>query len=133
MKILVDMNLSPKWAGFLNGNGIEAVHWSFIGSPDASDPEIMTYAKTYDFSVLTCEPQPSPQGEGSPLDLDFGYILAVTHSKKPSVIQMRTGALGYDRIGAVVLSAIKMLSADIDKGALVTIDQRKTRVTLLPL
>jgi len=43
MKILVDMNLSPGWAGFLNGNGIEAVHWSFIGSPDAPDSEIMTY------------------------------------------------------------------------------------------
>ena len=28
MKILIDMNLSPKWAGFLNENGIEAVHWN---------------------------------------------------------------------------------------------------------
>jgi predicted nuclease of predicted toxin-antitoxin system len=52
---------------------------------------------------------------------------------KPSVIQMRTGALGHGRIGAVVLSAIKMLTADIDKGALVTIDPHKTRVNLLPL
>jgi predicted nuclease of predicted toxin-antitoxin system len=120
MKILVDMNLSPEWAGFLSGNGIEAIHWSFIGSPDAPDSEIMTYAKMYDFTVLTC-------------DLDFGYILSITHGKKPSVIQMRTGALGHDKIGVVVLSAIKMLSADIDKGALVTIDPRKTRVTLLPL
>jgi predicted nuclease of predicted toxin-antitoxin system len=120
MKILVDMNLSPKWAGFLNGNGIEVVHWSFIGSPDTPDSEIMAYAKEYNFTVLTN-------------DLDFGYILAITHGKKPSVIQMRTGALGYDRIGAVVLSAIKMLSADIDKGALVTVDQHKTRVNLLPL
>jgi len=120
MKILVDMNLSPGWAGFLTGNGIEAVHWSFIGSPDAPDSEIMTYAKAYDFTVLTN-------------DLDFGYILAITQDKKPSVIQMRAGALGHDKIGAVVLSAIKLLAADIDKGALVTIDARKTRVTLLPL
>ena len=120
MKILVDMNLSTKWAGFLTGNGIEAAHWSFIGSPDASDTEIMAYAKEYDFTVLTN-------------DLDFGYILAITRGKKPSVIQMRTGVLGHDRIGAVVLSAIKLLAAEIDKGALVTIDQHKTRVTLLPL
>jgi predicted nuclease of predicted toxin-antitoxin system len=66
-------------------------------------------------------------------DLDFGYILAITHGKKPSVIQMRTGALGYDRIDAVVLNAINLLAADIDKGALVTIDPQKTRVNLLPL
>jgi predicted nuclease of predicted toxin-antitoxin system len=120
MKILVDMNLSPLWAGFLTGNGIEAVHWSFIGSPDAPDSEIMAYAKTNDFAVLTN-------------DLDFGYILAITHGKKPSVIQIRTGALRSDRIGTIVMSALKLLAADIDKGALVTIDPRKTRVNLLPL
>ena len=120
MKILVDMNLSPKWAGFLRENGIDAEHWSSIGPPDASDTEIIEYAKTHDFSIFTN-------------DLDFGFILAITHGKKPSVIQTRTGVLGANRIGGVVVSAVKMLAADIEKGALVTIDQRKTRVTLLPL
>ena len=65
--------------------------------------------------------------------LPFGFILAITHGEKPSVIQTRTGVLGTDRIGGIVVSAMKMLAADIDNGALVTIDQRKTRVTLLPL
>jgi hypothetical protein len=32
-----------------------------------------------------------------------------------------------------MMSALKLLTADIDKGALVTIDPNKTRVTLLPL
>jgi len=114
------MNLSPGWAGFLTVNGIEAVHWSFVGSPDAPDTKIMTYAKAHDLTILTC-------------DLDFGYILALTHGNKPSVIQIRTGDLGYDRIGAIVLTTIKQLAADIANGALVTIDPRKTRVTLLPL
>ena len=120
MKILVDMNLSPDWAGFLSGNGIEAIHWSSIGLPDAPDTEIISYAKEHDFTILTC-------------DLDFGFILAVTHGKKPSVIQIRTGALGFNKIGDIAVSAIKLLSADIEKGALVTVDPRKTRVTLLPL
>ena len=120
MKILVDMNLSPKWADFLMENGIEAAHWSFIGSHDASDTEIITYAKTHDYTIFTN-------------DLDFGFILAITHGEKPSVIQTRTGVLGHNRIGGIVITAIRLLSADIEKGALVTIDQRKTRVTLLPL
>jgi predicted nuclease of predicted toxin-antitoxin system len=120
MKILVDMNLSPLWAGFLTENGIETVHWSSIGSPDAPDSEIMTYAQAYDFTVMTN-------------DLDFGYILAITHGKKPSVIQIRTGTLRPDRIGNIVINALKVLAVDIDKGALVTIDPHKTRVTLLPL
>jgi predicted nuclease of predicted toxin-antitoxin system len=74
----------------------------------------------HDFTVLTN-------------DLDFGFILAVTRSKKPSVIQTRTGALGPDRIGEIVIKAISLLATDIVQGALVTIDQHKTRVTLLPL
>jgi len=120
MKILVDMNLSPSWANFLTVNGIEAVHWSYIGSVDVPDTEIMQYAKAHDLTILTN-------------DLDFGYILALTHGKKPSVIQIRAGALGHDRNGAIVLNAIKRLAVDINNGALVTIDPNKTRVTLLPL
>jgi len=27
MKILVDMNLSPRWVEFLANAGIEAIHW----------------------------------------------------------------------------------------------------------
>ena len=114
------MNMSPKWANFLIENGIEAVHWSSAGSPVASDTEIISYAKAHDFTIFTN-------------DLDFGFILAITHGKKPSVIQTRTGVLGADRIGGIVVRAIKMLAADIENGALVTIDQRKTRVSLLPL
>jgi len=120
MKILVDMNLSPRWASFLSGNGIEAVHWSSIGAPDSPDVEILSFARAHDFTILTN-------------DLDFGFILAITHGKKPSVIQTRTDVLGPDRIGGIVINAIKLLTADIDRGALVTIDPRKTRVSLLPL
>jgi predicted nuclease of predicted toxin-antitoxin system len=120
MKILVDMNLSPNWVDFLTKNGIEAAHWSFIGPPDAHDTEIFSYAKTHNFTVLTN-------------DLDFGFILAITHGEKPSVIQTRTGALGTDRIGDIVVNAIRQLAADIEQGALITVDQHKVRVTLLPL
>ena len=120
MKILVDMNLSPKWADFLIENGIETAHWTFVGSHDDPDTEIITYAKINDFTILTN-------------DLDFGFILAITHSKKPSIIQMRTGDLNPDRIGHIVVSAINLLVNDIENGALVTIDQHKTRVSILPL
>ena len=120
MKILIDMNLSPLWVNYLTENGIEAIHWSSISSPDAPDAEIITYAKVQDLTILTN-------------DLDFGFILAITHGKKPSVIQIRAGTLGPNRIGSIVVNAIKMLTADIDHGALITIDPRKTRVSLLPL
>jgi predicted nuclease of predicted toxin-antitoxin system len=53
MKILVDMNLSPKWVDFLIENGIEAAHWSTIGSSNSPDTDIFAYAKKHDFTIFT--------------------------------------------------------------------------------
>ena len=33
MQVLVDMNLSPGWVGFLAEAGFEAVHWSEVAQP----------------------------------------------------------------------------------------------------
>ncbi|MFM9968875.1 MAG: DUF5615 family PIN-like protein [Burkholderiales bacterium] len=33
MKILVDMNLSPRWVQMIRAAGIDAEHWSDLGSP----------------------------------------------------------------------------------------------------
>lgn len=37
MKLLLDMNLTPMWVGFLQENGFEAVHWSAVGDLTASE------------------------------------------------------------------------------------------------
>jgi predicted nuclease of predicted toxin-antitoxin system len=48
MKLLVDMNLSPRWASFLAASKVEAVHWSRAGAVTAPDTEIMAYAREHD-------------------------------------------------------------------------------------
>jgi predicted nuclease of predicted toxin-antitoxin system len=35
MKLLIDMNLSPRWVSMLTQSGIEAAHWSTLGEPEA--------------------------------------------------------------------------------------------------
>jgi predicted nuclease of predicted toxin-antitoxin system len=120
MKMLIDMNLSPRWVQFFSAANIEAVHWSAIGSASAADTEIMAYASANGFLVLTH-------------DLDFGSMLAAARSDKPSVIQIRMGDVSPDNSAALVISAIKKLSAELEKGALVTIDLNKTRLRILPL
>jgi predicted nuclease of predicted toxin-antitoxin system len=37
MKLLVDMNLSPRWLKLLSEAGIEAAHWSALGRANAPD------------------------------------------------------------------------------------------------
>ena len=53
MKILIDMNLPPRWVKVFAKVGWEAVHWSQIGTPTASDREIMTCARENGYAVFT--------------------------------------------------------------------------------
>lgn len=120
MKLLVDMNLSPSWVSLLADAGIEAAHWSTIGSAKASDSEIMAYAGANSYTVLTH-------------DLDFSAILATTHGQKPSVVQIRADDLSLDAIGKQVVSAIRQMESDLEEGALLTIDPHRIRMRVLPL
>ncbi len=73
MRLLIDINLSPKWVAFLKTSGFEAAHWSNVGEVSAPDSAIMGYAKADNWVILTH-------------DLDFGSILAATRRDAPSVV-----------------------------------------------
>lgn len=120
MKLLVDMNLSPRWVGVLTEAGMEAEHWSTLGAHNAPDPEIMAYARANDFVVLTH-------------DLDFSAILAATNGEKPSVVQIRGEDVSPDVIGKQVIAALRQMAVELQDGALLTIDPGRTRMRLLPL
>lgn len=120
MKILVDMNLSPRWTSLFSEAGIEAVHWSDLGAPNASDHDIMSYAREHNYVVLTH-------------DLDFSAILAATNGEKPSVVQVRTQDVRPAVIGDLVVQALRLMEGELDAGALVTIDPKRLRSRLLPL
>lgn len=119
MKLLLDMNLSQRWVGWLDQQGQEAVHWIDIGNRGAPDTEIMAYAKANDLIVLTH-------------DLDFGAILAATSGEKPSVIQIRAEDTSPEAIGRQVLAAVRQLTSELETGALVTVEPARSRVRLLP-
>jgi predicted nuclease of predicted toxin-antitoxin system len=53
MKLLIDMNLSPRWAVVLGQAGHEAVHWSDVGKANARDFEIMGFARENGFVVFS--------------------------------------------------------------------------------
>ncbi len=120
MKLIVDMNLTPRWVGLLVDAGIEPLHWSTLGANNAPDSEIMAYARANDYVVLTH-------------DLDFSAILASTHGEKPSVVQIRADDVSPDVIGLQVIAALKQMVSELESGALLTVDPNRTRVRLLPL
>jgi predicted nuclease of predicted toxin-antitoxin system len=120
VKVLVDMNLSPRWIGFLTAEGIAAEHWSSLGPANAPDAEIMAYARSHGYVVLTH-------------DLDFSSILAVTHGEKPSVVQIRAEDVGVEMIGDRVVSALRQMQSELEEGALLTVDPKRVRLRMLPL
>ena len=120
MKLLVDMNLSPRWIVFLTQHGVEAIHWTAVGASTALDTEIMAYARIHAYVVLTH-------------DLDFGAILARQQGAKPSVIQIRAELVGPEVIGTAILAVLDQLGLELEAGALITVDPKHTRVRVLPL
>jgi predicted nuclease of predicted toxin-antitoxin system len=119
MKILIDVNLSYHWADMLIARGIEAVYWDTLGASDAPDTEIMAYAQANGYTVLT-------------RDLDFSDILAASRSPKPSVVQIRTGDARPETMIKRMTNELTRLAAEIEHGTIVTLDEHKTRVHILP-
>ena len=119
-KLLVDMNLSPEWAPTLQRRGWEAVHWSNVGDPKASDREIMDWAAAHGYVVFTH-------------DLDFGTMLALTHEAGPSVIQVRAENVLPDHLADSVIAALNQHESDLSSGALVVVDESRSRVRVLPI
>jgi predicted nuclease of predicted toxin-antitoxin system len=120
MKLLLDMNLAPSWVGFLQGEGFEAVHWSTVGDPRASDASIMEWARRGGYVVFTH-------------DLDFSALLAATEATGPSVLQVRTQDILHDAIGRDIVRALRMRAVALEQGAIVTIDKVASRVRVLPI
>jgi predicted nuclease of predicted toxin-antitoxin system len=66
-------------------------------------------------------------------DLDFSAILAVTHGKKPSVIQIRSEDVSAEFIGKQTVAALRHMQAELEAGALLTIEPGHTRLRSLPI
>jgi predicted nuclease of predicted toxin-antitoxin system len=66
-------------------------------------------------------------------DLDFSAILAAGAVHGPSVVQLRTQDLLSEGAARIVARALEAHREDIERGALLSIDDGGTRVRMLPL
>lgn len=118
--ILIDMNLSPEWVTTFLAGGWPAVHWSSIGAADAPDGSLMEWAQHRGAVVFTH-------------DLDFGTALALSRANRPSVFQMRGRRVLPEQAGDLVLALLERYRPELEAGALVVVDEHKSRVRILPL
>ena len=120
MRILVDMNLSPSWVPALERHGWSAVHWADVGDPRAADRVIMDWAADHGYVVFTH-------------DMDFGTMLALSHEGTPSVLQIRAQDVLPIHLERTVLAALAQHEVDLSSGALVVVDETRSRVRVLPI
>jgi len=114
------MSLSPLWVDALAAHGIESAHWSTVGDGRAPDEIIMGWARDRGYVVFTH-------------DLDFGAVLALTAERGPSVIQVRTQDVTPQHLVETVIDVLREHGSALDAGAIVSVDEARSRVRILPL
>ena len=120
MKLLLDMNMSPRLAAFLREAGIDPGHWADLGDVAAPDHAIAAFAAAAGMTIVTH-------------DLDFGALLAAGDHSGPSVVQIREDNLSVAEIGSQLLDVIGDVADQLEAGALVTLDSAGIRLRALPL
>jgi predicted nuclease of predicted toxin-antitoxin system len=121
MKVLLDMNISPEWVAHFYAAGFACVHWAEIGQVTADDRDIFAWAAENDHVVVTH-------------DLDFGAILAATNAAAPSVVQIRMQRwLPEDEDAHRIIRYVHEYAAELEEGALISIDEGRHKVRLLPI
>ncbi|WP_337871531.1 DUF5615 family PIN-like protein [Meiothermus sp.] len=120
MKILLDMNLTPRWVGFLHERGYQAVRWSEVGLASANDLEVLRFAAREGYLLLTH-------------DLDFGDLLAYSREARPSVVILRGVDLRPEASGEHLLRVLATAVEELETGAIVVMDAQRIRVRPLPL
>lgn len=121
MKFLVDNALSPRLATLLTEVGHDATHVRTYNMGAAEDSIIFERASFEERVIITT-------------DTDFGTLLAIRNSDKPSVILLRWALLRRpEEQATVILENLSALAEDLNIGAIVIIEPTIIRVRRLPI
>ncbi len=66
-------------------------------------------------------------------DLDFGTMLALTQANGPSVIQVRGQNVLPEHMSSILIAALNQYESDLQAGAIVVVDEARSRVRILPI
>ena len=120
MKFLLDMPVSPSLLRVLLFYGHEGVHASQIGKSRAADVELLELARQEDRTFLTA-------------DLDFPRLLTLSSAAGPGIILFRGGNYSDDGMRDLFERVLKEVSNENLKNSICVVDQKRIRITHLPI
>lgn len=121
MRLLIDNALSPRVAEGLREAGFDTVHVRDLGMQRATDEEIFERCAAEDRVVVSA-------------DTDFGTLLAMRQTSKPSVVLLRRISQRRPQAQVAVLIAnLPAIQEPLETGAIVVIEEHRLRVRTLPI
>ena len=120
MELLLDQGLPRTSVSHLQKLGISATHVGDVGLADASDAQILDFARRERQVVVT-------------LDADFHALLALSGAASPSVIRIRIEGLRADGLTQLLRNVLQACTDHLEHGAMVTVTESGIRIRELPL
>lgn len=120
MKLLLDQGLPRSAVTLLRAAGLDADHVGDRGHAAAADATILALAVAEGRTIVT-------------LDADFHTLLALAGATEPSVVRIRIEGLRAEALAALIQSVLAQAGADLEAGAVVTVQEGRLRIRRLPL
>jgi len=120
LKFIADVHISPLTVGELRTVGHQINRVIEFLSPNASDEEIIGFARREDLVIIT-------------QDLDFSALIAQSGLARPSVVSLRIGNAKPQVVSEVLKTVLPLIEADLKTGAIVSVEETYFRVRKLPI
>lgn len=120
MRFLADMGVSQSTVLWIKEQGFDAVHVRDEGMKDASDAKILEKARKEERIILT-------------YDLDFGDLMSASKETYPSVIILRLENETPLNVNKRLKQVLEESSEALVRGAILSVEETRHRVRLLPL